>query len=154
MRIRILTVLLALAGTAAAHEGAGGNVGVGVGIGAPTALSIEVAPVPWSAFELALGLPTISEDNMYAHLVYKLDFATLAASRTVVVPLYIGAGAFVHEHGWTDWGARFPLGVNFDFQRAPVQLFAEAALQAVLVTENGHDRPIDLAGFGGVRFWF
>ena len=157
MNPRILGVLGALSflvGTATAHEGPGGNVGVGAGIGAPTAISLEVAPVPWSAFELALGMPTINEDNVYAHLVYKLDIVTLAYSRSVVVPLYLGAGAFVHDHGYTDWGARLPLGVNFDFQRTPVQLFAEAALEAVLVTEDGHGHPVDLAGFGGVRFWF
>jgi hypothetical protein len=150
-----LGAALAASPTAAAHEGAGGNIGIGVGIGAPTALSLEVAPVPWSAFELALGLPTITEGNMYAHLVYKLDVVRLASSPGLVVPLYIGLGGFVHEHGVTDWGARFPLGVNFDFRRAPIQLFAEAAVQAVVATDAADDEhPIDVTGFGGVRVWF
>ena len=60
----------------------------------------------------------------------------------------------MHDHGDTDWGARFPLGVNFDFRRTPVQLFAEAAVQAVLVSDVGRDHPVDLNGFGGVRVWF
>src|SRR5262245_41232407 len=122
-------VLAALAAPAQAHEGAGGNFGVGVGIGSPTALSLEVSPVPWSSFELALGMFALDEDNMYAHLVYKLNVVHLSNGPTVRVPIYLGLGAFVHDHGAADWGARFPLGVNFDFSRVPVQLFAEAAVK-------------------------
>jgi len=145
--------LLALALPAAAHEGAGGNVGIGVGIGAPTALSIEVAPVPWSAFELALGRASIDEGNMYAHLVYDLDIVRLASGPGAIVPIYVGLGGFVHDHGITDWGARFPLGVSVNFARSPLQLFAEAAVEAVLVTD-GTEHPVDVSGFGGVRVWF
>jgi hypothetical protein len=152
--ICVLLAGIALTRPAAAHEGAGGNVGIGVGLGAPTALSLELAPVPWTSFELAIGMPWVAEGNMYGHLVYKLNVVRLVTGRPVVVPLYIGAGAFVHDHGQTDWGLRAPLGVDFDFTRVPVQLFAEVALEAVLASDGHVNDPISLAGFGGVRVWF
>src|SRR5262245_47159604 len=95
----------AIAGSARAHEGAGGNVGLGVGIGAPTAVTLDLAPNPWTAFEVALGLHDVANDQTYAHFVFKGDLVRLASGPSVVVPLYLGAGAFVHDHGVTDFGA-------------------------------------------------
>jgi hypothetical protein len=144
---------LALPPTATAHEGTGGNFGVGVGVGTPTALSIALAPVPWSAFELAIGLPALDQGNTYAHLVYELDVVRLADTPSVIIPLYLGAGGFVRDVGYTDFGARLPLGVSFNFQRAPFQIFAEAALEAVLVSDITNHHPVALDGFVGARIW-
>jgi hypothetical protein len=154
-RILVLAALAALAlpPTAAAHEGTGGNLGLGVGIGTPTAFSIALAPVPWSAFELAIGLPAFDQGNTYAHMVYEVDVVRLANGPTVVVPLYLGLGGFIRDEGYTDLGARFPLGVSFNFTRAPFQIFAEAALEAVLASDVANHHPIALDGFVGARFW-
>jgi hypothetical protein len=151
--ISIALAALALPSAATAHEGTGGNLGLGVGVGSPTALSIALAPVPWSAFELAIGLPALDEGNTYAHLVYEVDALRLASGPSVIVPLYLGAGGFVRDVGYTDFGARIPLGVSFNFERAPIQIFAEAALEAVLASDVSHDHPLALDGYVGARFW-
>jgi hypothetical protein len=158
---RTITTLALLAGlglflapaSVAAHEGNGGNVGVGLGIGSPTAFTLAVAPVPWSAFELSLGLPAINEGDTYAHLVYDLNVVRLAQGPSVVVPVYLGLGGYVRDRGYTDGGARFPAGVNFDFQRVPLQLFAEAALEVTVASDVYVGHPVSLVGFGGARFW-
>ncbi len=152
-----IVLALAAAGAAHAHEGAGGNMAVGVGVGVPTALSLEVAPTPFTAFELALGLRTFDTDDLYAHLVFKGDIARLANGPTVIVPVYVGAGGFIRDHGpqdITDVGARIPLGVNFDFTRAPVQIFAEMALEATFASDAPIDHPLALTGMAGARVWF
>jgi hypothetical protein len=160
--IKILGCCITLAtfgfgATAFAHEGAGGDVGIGVGVGAPTALSLEIAPRPSSAFELALGLPIFTPDELYAHLVFKQDFVRLAHGPTVVVPLYLGVGAFVRENdpmGVHEGGARVPLGVNFDFTRAAVQIFAEGALDVTLASNVDTPHPVGVDGMAGARIWF
>jgi hypothetical protein len=163
MRHRFLAPLggiglaLALVGTAQAHEGAGGNVGIGVAVGAPTALSLEVAPTPSTGLELAVGRWALAENDVYGHLVFKGNFAHLTYGPTVVVPVYIGLGGFLRERGpqsSTDFGARFPLGVNFDFTRTPIQIFAEVALEATLVSDLEPRPPLEVGGFAGVRVWF
>jgi hypothetical protein len=138
-----------------AHEGAGGNLGIGVGIGAPTALSIEVAPTPGSAFELAVGMTRVDQDDGYVHLVFKQDVVRLAQGPTVIVPIYVGLGGFMRDFmgGPADLGARFPFGVNFDFTRAPIQVFAEGALEATLVSDTNAGR-LGLGAFAGARVWF
>jgi hypothetical protein len=149
-------VLFAGIGRAQAHQGAGGNLGVGVGIGAPTALSLEVAPTPWSAFELAVGMTTFVDDDLYTHLVYKHDVVRLARGPMVVVPLYLGLGGFVRERNAdraTDLGARFPFGVSFDFTRSPMQVFAEGALEATLVSPVNAGT-LGIGAFAGARVWF
>jgi hypothetical protein len=147
----------ALVSTASAHEGAGGNVGVGFGVGAPTALSVEVAPTPHSGLEFALGIRAFDTDDLYMHLVFKQNFLHLAYGPTVVVPVYLGGGGFLRQHnpdGPMDLGVRFPLGVNFDFTRTPVQIFAEGALEVTLASDVHPDHPVGLGGFAGARVWF
>jgi len=152
-----VTLALALAGTAHAHEGAGGNFAVGLGVGVPTGLSIEAAPTPWTALELAIGLRDIDRDDLYGHLTFKADVVRLARGYTVIVPIYLGAGGFLWDRGpglGTDAGVRFPLGVNFDFTRTPMQLFLEGALEVTLASNVEPHPPVGVTGFGGVRVWF
>jgi hypothetical protein len=48
-----------------------------------------------------------------------------------------------------------PIGLNFDLQSIPLQIFTELALGVPLVTVN-HEHGHDLAaeGYAGVRVWF
>jgi hypothetical protein len=152
-----ITLALALAGAAQAHEGAGGDFAVGLGLGVPTGLSIEAAPTPWTAFELAIGRRDIDRGDLYGHLTLKADVVRLARGYTVIVPIYLGAGAFLWDRGpgaGTDVGVRFPLGVNFDFTRSPLQLFVEGALEVTLASNVDPKPPVGVTGFGGVRVWF
>ena len=134
-----ITLALALAGAAHAHEGAGGNFAVGLGVG------------------VAIGLRDIDRDDLYGHLTLKADVVRLARGSSVIVPIYLGAGAFLWDRGpgfGTDVGVRFPLGLNFDFTRSPMQLFLEGALEVTLASNIEPNPPVGVTGFGGVRVWF
>lgn len=153
-------LLLGAPSVARAHEGPGGNLGVGLGVGAPTGLSLELQTHRGNALELALGLDAFDNGGGYFHVVDKLSIAHLAYGPTVVVPLYIGIGGYVfdHDRGFDQDGAslgvRAPLGVNFDFQRAPMQVFAELALGLEVVDSGPDDRDLWLGGYAGFRYWF
>jgi hypothetical protein len=131
-------------------------------VGAPSGITVEVGAGAWSSLELAIGLDAFdSVDGGYGHLVYKADVATLAAGPTVRVPLYLGAGAYVYDHDRefndnSEIGLRVPLGIDFDFQRSPLQLFAEIALGVPLrdAHDENYDRDAWVAGYAGFRLWF
>jgi hypothetical protein len=169
MRLLPTSLVLAWFATpalASAHEGAGGNLGIGLGVGAPTGLSLEVSTARTSALELAIGVDTFDESGGYAHLVWKQNLARLTTGPTVVVPLYVGVGGFLfdQDRGFdddVDLGVRLPIGVNFDFQRAPLQIFTELALNFGLLdvgdeepAEDDDDTWIGVGGYLGARVWF
>jgi hypothetical protein len=161
MRIKLAMLAflgIAAIGTAAhAHTGAGGNLGVGVGIGAPTALSIEGALTPRQTVEVALGMNMLNTDRGYVHGVYKWAFADLARANTVNVPVYIGGGPYIADFGPNDVydvGVRIPVGLNFDFRQAPVQIFGELAPELALVQVNHEHDVVGLGGYAGMRYWF
>jgi hypothetical protein len=169
LRLRSVLVAIAAAGAlflaaprvASAHQAPGGNLGIGLGVGAPSGISLEVGAGMWSSFELALGLDVFESSGGYGHLVYKADLADLAVGPTVRVPLYVGAGAYVYDHDRAfndnaEVGLRIPIGIDFDFQRSPLQLFAEIALGVPLrdADDPAYHRDVWAAGYAGFRVWF
>ncbi len=154
-------LLLVAPRSASAHQGPGGNLGLGLGLGAPTGLSLEVGAGAWSSFELAIGLDAFDNGGGYGHLVYKASLADLATGPTVRVPIYLGIGGYIYDHQRSfddaaEIGLRVPFGVNFDFQRSPLQLFAEIALGIPLRDAGNPDynRNTWVAGYAGFRLWF
>jgi hypothetical protein len=161
MALAAAAATLAMPRSASAHQGPGGNLGLGIGVGAPTGLSLEVSAGWWSSFELALGLDVFESSGGYGHLVYKASLATLATGPTVRVPIYLGVGGYVYDHDRSindnaEVGLRVPFGINFDFQRSPLQLFAEIALGIPLrdAQDDRYVRDPWVAGYAGFRLWF
>jgi len=157
-----LVLGMALSAPALAHDGPGGPVGVGLGLGSPTGLTLELSQRGGlDGLELAFGDDAFRGTDGYAHVVYKLGLARLARTSDVSIPFYLGLGGFVADHdrffdnGDLDVGFRVPMGLNFNFQRAPLQIFTELALGIPVVTIN-HDHADLLAveGYAGVRYWF
>jgi hypothetical protein len=152
-------------GTASAHQGAGGPVGLGVGFGTPTGFSLEIDATrntPHdSSFELALGFDVLENAGTYVHAVYKLNLFQIAHGNTVNVPLYVGIGGYLFDYNnqiddGINVGLRAPLGINFDFVRAPVQVFVEVALGLELLHrgDNVPYRDLWVGGYGGIRYFF
>jgi len=153
--------LTSAAGAAQAHEGPGGNIGLGVGVGAPTGLSLEVALGHQASIELAIGLDAFEDAGGYMHLVYKMTMASLHRGPSVHIPFYVGIGGFAFDDNrrfddTLGLGVRVPVGMSFDFQRAPVQAFVELALEAGLVRFNDDDAGLGLGlgAYAGMRWWF
>ena len=152
----------ALSAPALAHDGPGGPVGFGLGLGAPTGLTLELSQAGGrDGLELAFGDDAFRGTDGYAHLVYKFALARLARTSDVSIPFYLGVGGFVADHdrffddGALDVGLRVPMGLNFDLQRVPLQIFAELALGVPVVTiDHDHDDLLAVEGYAGVRYWF
>lgn len=163
-----LGLALALSGALAAvapdaHARRDGRTfGLGLILGEPTGLSAELLSGGHTAVDFALGLESLDDDEeFYFHLDYLVMPVDLSRGGAVAVPLYLGIGGYLFDHGAdfdvADIGVRVPFGLALDFRRAPFQVFGELAVRVLLVTfdhdDAGHDR-VDLSGALGFRFFF
>lgn len=168
-----LACLLAVAAwspAAAAHPWYGRDVGLGLSLGQPTALTLEIRPNTWSAFDLAFGLGDWDDDdldghgahfdNAYFHLEYLVKPFRIVHKHTLSMPVYFGIGGFISDHGRDldadniDLGARFPIGLAFEFE-APVELFVELSFRYFLASFDHPDHDgLDVSGALGFRIYF
>lgn len=159
----ILAALLAFPRAASAHPWGRLDVGIGLSLGGPTALSLDFRLHRTSSVELAIGLDALDDDdgNAYAHLEYVLRPFYLVHKPSLALPLYLGAGVFVSEHGRDlsgddlHVGARFPFGLAFEF-RPPLLIFLELGVYVFLVETDDHpgDHGVAVDGAGGFRIYF
>lgn len=150
--------------------------GLGLMVGAPTGLSGKYFLGDDTA--LAFGLGTIYEyrDRRGVHL--HVDFLwhplSLASAKPFELPLYFGIGGrlldgnrcYRYERGVCDYyyrdytalGLRAPLGIAFDFNNVPLDIFLELALvfDFVIDHDERYDDAVflDLNGAVGVRYYF
>ena len=136
-----------------AHAQRRGRLGIGISFGDPTALTIEYRRGRRGfghALEIDVGIDRFDEDRFYAHLLWKFYLADLVRGRSVVIPFYTAIGPFLIERDGVDLGVRVPFGLAFDFRRAPIQLFAELAVELEVVD----DLDTDIGGAVGFRWFF
>lgn len=164
-----MTSLLTLAlGTAGATEiGSSRSFGLGLQLGAPTALTGKVyLGGRTNALDFALGTYYDNYgyyyDGFYAQCSYHWHLVELTSGGGVAIPFRVGVGGFLgtFAYGWYDRrgyfggdivvGARVPIGLDFDLERAPVQFYVELAPEVTILPPLaiGWDAGI------GVRYYF
>lgn len=162
---RTLLLVLALVGVVSVRA-QGSGFGAGLLIGQPTGISVKA----WIAADRAIdgGLAWSFAHNGYFHLhgdylFHKMDLIQVAKGK---LPLYFGPGlrfrswgndgywhkGTYHEDGsgHVDLGVRFPVGLAYLFDGAPVDVFLEMAPTLDLVPSTD----LDVDGGLGVRYWF
>lgn len=111
-------------------------------------------------FSLGTGYGDVVWNNFHAHVTYSWHFSPLTSGRGVTIPWRVGIGGFVNSGDYWVFdgfqgrgvivGARVPIGLDFDLEEAPVQLYVEIAPNVALF-------PGVAAGLGaglGGRFYF
>ncbi len=139
-----------------------GRLGLGLIIGDPTGLTGKHHFSGRPAFiDWAVGFPLIDGEGVYAHADF-LWQPNLSTFDRATMDLYFGVGPkLAHFRGgdrdgpdgdddslWL--GARAPLGLSFNFNRVPIEVFVElaAGLWVIRVTD------FDLDAAAGFRWWF
>jgi hypothetical protein len=157
--LSLVLALLASTSTAEARPGGGpgGKLGLGLMVGEPSGVSMQLelgGPIGFArigtALNLGIGLDILGDNGLHGHLDYVWLVDDLVQSGSVQLPFYIGVGAFFADRKGVGLGARMPVGVQIDFQKAPVQIFAEIALRLLLIDEVD----LDVAGAIGFRYFF
>jgi len=147
--------------------------GLGIMLGSPTGLSGKYFLGPSTAIDFGLGGIGCCRGRrgVTAHADFLWHPVSLISDKAVELPLYVGIGGRVYDYEWKhndhyhDGGAlglRAPLGISFDLNRTPIDIFVELALVADFIYDDSdpndnfdHDGVyVDIDGAFGVRYYF
>jgi len=146
--------------------------GLGLELGEPSGLNGKVFVGPRAAIDFGVGY---AYENYYygdgLHLYGDFLFhpTVLAHADAFELPFYVGGGIRYWDFDYYDnqniryrgsaVGIRIPVGIAFDFNRAPVDIFLQIVPVLDFLHGDYYDRYRDRSHLGvdasvGVRFWF
>lgn len=129
------------------------QLGIGPQFGAPIGINAKYWLTDTYAVDGAIGASPYSHSSAEIHadfLIHNFDLFTLDSGK---LPVYIGGGILgrFRSDGRSDLaGFRFPIGISYMFDYAPVDIFAEIAPE-IIFAPFGRGC---LDGAVGIRFWF
>ncbi len=150
--------------------------GLGIMLGAPTGLSGKYFIGPSTAIDFGIGAiyRYRDRDGLHLHVDHLWHPVSLVSAPAFELPLYVGVGGrflsgdrcYSYDNDRCDaryddyaaLGVRAPLGLAFDFNNVPLDIFVELALVLDFVID-GDDRyddeiDVDVNGAFGVRYYF
>lgn len=156
MSKRILSLILfaaslaAFGAFAAAESRDKGDFGLGLILGDPAGINMKYWTGRTTALSAAFAWSVGDEKDFLAHVDCLFHDFGLFKVKSGLLGAYYGVGARLRTNEKTRIGIRIPLGVNYIFERAPVEVFFEVAplLDVIPKTEG------DVQGGVGVRLYF
>jgi hypothetical protein len=150
----IIALLTFVAGAAFAQTGrTGGNTGIGLIFGEPSGVSLKVWTSRTIAFDAAAAWSFINGGSFQIHgdlLFHSWDVFSVQRG---TMALYYGFGARLKTATDTDkarFSFRVPIGISYEFDTAPIELFFEIAPMLDLAPET----EAALGGGLGFRYFF
>ncbi len=124
--------------------------GLGIVLGAPTGISMKSWVSHTGAVDGAVGWGFENGGYIHLHADYLVHNFKIVDVNQGQLPLYFGIGAKLVFANEPQFGARIPLGINYIFGDAPLDIFAEIVPELDLIP----DTKFDLEGGIGIRYWF
>ena len=124
--------------------------GLGIILGEPTGLSAKLWTGSSNAFDFAAAWSFKGDGHMLLQADYVWHSFNLIKVSSGMLPLYYGIGGRVILADDPLLGVRIPIGLNYQFDTAPIDIFAEIVPILDLIPSTD----FDLGGGLGVRFWF
>jgi len=156
MRIIVMARLLcfvALAVALAAPAQAGPSTfGLGVIVGEPTGINAKLFLDSGNALDMAAAWSLSGDNDLHLQMDYLYHKYSLIEVDKGKLPFFFGLGGRVilRENRDDSVGLRIPVGLAYEFEGAPFDVFGEI----VPVLELTPDTEFELEGAIGVRFWF
>ena len=153
--IPVFTITIFLTAAASAHAQQNYTTGIGIVLGEPTGIDFKHYTSRTMAIDGAMAWSFTDESSFHLHIdalwhnfdVLSREFAVTKGT----LPLYFGIGGRVRfDNDETRIGIRFPLGISYMFEDAPIDIFFEIAPIMDLAPETELQGN---AGFG-FRYWF
>lgn len=123
--------------------------GLGIIVGEPTGLSAKVWTTEYTALDAAMawsfvgnGFLRVHSDLLFHRYLIEVDRGQL--------PVYFGLGARLGLASNLELGIRFPLGIAYQFESAPVEAFLEVVPVFNLLPQTS----IGMDGGIGIRYYF
>jgi hypothetical protein len=124
--------------------------GMGLYLGEPTGIGMKGWVSPNGAIAGAMAWSFAGNGHLHIHADYHRHSFKLIDVEKGKLPVYYGIGAKIVFQDDPILGARIPLGINYIFDDAPLDIFAEIVPGLELIPET----EFDLAGGVGVRYFF
>jgi len=127
-----------------------GGLGLGLSFGVPTGLSAKVWASEIAAIDAAVAWSFSGVGWFHLHadfLMHNYDIISVSKGK---LPLYYGIGAYTTFSSDFGLGARVPIGLAYQFEGAPVDIFAEHAPGLALLPDLG----FYIGGGIGARYFF
>lgn len=124
--------------------------GLGIVLGEPTGLSAKLWTSSSNALDFAAAWSFKGDGHMLLQADYVWHSFNLINVSSGRLPLYYGIGGRVILSDDPLVGVRIPVGLNYQFASAPIDIFVEIVPILDLIPSTD----FDLGGGLGVRFWF
>jgi len=121
------------------------SFGLGIILGEPTGLSAKLWTGSTNAFDFAAAWSFKGDGDLLLQADYVWH-----SSLTGELALYYGIGGRVIFQNDSRVGARIPIGLDYQFSSAPIDIFIELVPILDLIPSTN----FNLGGGIGVRFWF
>jgi hypothetical protein len=146
--------------------------GLGLELGEPTGLNGKLFLSPAGALDFGVGWiyrHYYYGDGFHLYADYLWHPVSLVHAAAFELPLYIGVGLRYWEFDYCDMrvctyngsamGIRIPVGITFDFNHVPLDIFTQLVPVVDFVYGDYYDRYRDREHFGidlsvGIRYWF
>ena len=129
-----------------------GPFGIGIIFGEPTGIDGKLFLTPSNAVEGAVAWSLSGNNNLHLQVEYLYHRYDLITVKKGQLPLFFGVGGrFIFREKAKDIiGVRIPVGLAYEFEGAPFDVFGEI----VPILDITPDTDFDLEGAIGGRFWF
>jgi len=130
----------------------GESFGLGIILGEPTGISLKIWQGKETAIDGAIAWSLGKNNSLHLHGDYLFHKFELLKVKKGKLPIYYGFGARIRiqENNDSKLGFRFPLGLNYLFERSPFDIFLEIAPIFNIFPSTD----FDLNASFGVRFFF
>lgn len=139
--------------------------GLGLQLGAPTALVGKYYYAEDKAFAFGVGAIGYyrGRDGVHIHFDHLWHPVSLISDKAFEMPLYVGVGARFFDFDDNDrddfdgaaLGFRVPIGIIFDFNNQPIDIYVEVAPVLDFINYDGDDDvEFNFNGGIGIRYYF
>jgi hypothetical protein len=142
--------------------------GLGLELGEPTGITGKLFLGPDTALDFGLGdiyHHYYGGDGLHLYADYLWHPVVLTSAEAFELPFYVGVGGRVwffdyacpggRCNGAEAFGVRVPLGISFDFNNVPLDIFIEAVPTLDFFRDyTNHSVYLDIDFSVGIRYWF
>lgn len=146
--IRLITIGLLLSGSLLYSQSRG--FGAGIIVGEPTGVSLKYFMGQGNAIDAGIAWSFNKDGALHIHADYLYHDYNFFNVRTGKLPVYIGIGGRAKLASNTRVGVRIPVGMAYEFQNAPFDVFIEV----VPLLDLAPDTEFGFNGAVGFRYYF
>lgn len=126
------------------------DFGLGIILGEPTGISFKKWTGSQTAIDGAVAWSFSNEDSLHLHADYLIHNFNLIKVERGMLPVYYGLGLRLKVEDRSIFGFRIPVGVNYIFDKASLDVFFEL----VPMLDLAPDTDFRIAGGIGIRYYF